>query len=112
MKVCRRVWHTSQIFTLYLRIPCFAVNKSMFFTQILQKYLAISTGNHFGYIFENFKGFPSMSAHFMRNFIYLLSLKILKNEEVVKCTAHNVFLFYLNGYTSHKMLFLVKEIDV
>ena len=49
----------------------------------------------------------------MRNLIFLPSLKLLKMMKSSKCTAHNVFfLFYLNGYTSHKMLFLVKAIDV
>ena len=39
MKVCRRVRLTSQNFTLYLRSPWLVVNKSMFSTRILLKYL-------------------------------------------------------------------------
>ena len=58
MKVCRRVRHTSNSFTLYLHSPCLAVNKTTLFLTYFIEILAITTDNHCMYNVENFNRLP------------------------------------------------------
>ena len=89
MKVCWRVRRTSQSFTLYLRSPCVVVNKSMFSTRILLKYLPPVLA-----IISDICLKISNVFHYQCSF-YEKFNKLFKNDAVIKMYGAQRFLLIL-----------------